>query len=84
MQRHAVRTPAEALVYITDCNLATVCDMATKKRRPKLEFERQILIAQRAINWMQDMGVDFSTTRAKDVVACGGVKEWARMFMPTP
>jgi len=82
MQKHYVRTPEEALAYITDCNLATVCDMAAKKSRPKSEFERQIKIAQTAIDWMREMKVDFSSTRAKDVVACGSVKEWAEMFMP--
>lgn len=75
MQKNRVRIPADALAYITDCTLATVCDMASKKRRPKYEFERQISIAQTAITWMQEMGVDFSDTRAKEVVKEGSVKE---------
>lgn len=81
MQKYQVRTQADALAYITDCTLATVCDMAGKKSRPKYEFERQISIAQTAITWMQEMGVDFSTTRAKDVIAAGSVQKWAEKYM---
>lgn len=82
MLKHQVRTPADALAYITDCTLATVCDMAGKKSRPKHEFERQMSIAQTAINWMVQMGIDVYTTRAAEVVAAGGVNEWARRYMP--
>lgn len=77
MQKNQVKTPGDALAYMTDCNLATVSRMALKKSRPKYEFERQISIAQTAVNWMLEMGIDFSTTRATDVVAAGSVKEWA-------
>lgn len=82
MLKHQVRTPADALAYITDCTLATVCNMAGKKSRPKHEFERQMSIAQTAINWMVQMGIDVYTTRAAEVVAAGGVNEWARRYMP--
>lgn len=80
MQKHQVRDAGQALAYITDCTLATVCDMAGKKSRPKHEFERQMSIAQRAIDWMQSFGVDFSGTRAADVVEAGSVQKWAENF----
>ena len=35
MLKYNVRTPADALVYITDCNLATVESMAKKSKRRK-------------------------------------------------
>ena len=82
MQKYQVRTPADALAYITDCTLATVCDMAGKKSRAKHEFERQMAIAQTAITWMQEMGVDVSTTRAESVIAAGSVQKWAEKYMP--
>ena len=82
MNKHNVRTESDALAYITDCNLATVSSMAMKKSRPKHEFERQIAIAQTAIDWMVSMGIDFSTTRANDVIMCGSVENWAMQFMP--
>lgn len=82
MDKHSVRTEGEALAYIVDCTLATVCDMAMKKSRPKGEFDRQMAIAQRGVDWMRQMGVDLSTTRAADVVAAGTVKEWAQTFLP--
>lgn len=82
MQKHMVRDTGQALAYITDCTLATVCDMAFKKKRPKYEFERQIAIAQTAIDWMVQMGVDVSTTRAADVIEAGSVAEWAEKYIP--
>lgn len=84
MMKYAVRTPADALAYLTDCTLATVCDMASKKRRPHFEFLRQMSIAQTGVTWMQEMGVDTSTTRAADVIAAGGVQKWAEQWMNRP
>ena len=80
MQKHNVRSAGDALAYITDCTLATVSLMAMKKRRPAGEYARQIAIAQTAINWMQEMGVDIETTRAGDAVREGGVAEWAEKY----
>lgn len=81
MLKHTVRTPEQALAYITDCNLATVCELAMRKYRLKHEFERQISIAQTAIDWMIAMNVDMSGTRAVEVIKCGSVWDWARAFM---
>jgi len=83
MMTYKVRTPELALAYITDCNLATVESMAMKKTRPKGEFERQISIAQTAINWMLQMGVDVSDTRAAKIVADynGDVTEYIKEIM---
>lgn len=82
MQKHQVGNTGQALAYITDCTLATVCDLAMKKKRPKYEFERQMSIAQTAINWMVQMGVDVTTTRAEDVIEAGSVEKWAAKYMP--
>lgn len=81
MQKHQVKTPEDALVYITDCTLATVSNMAYKTRRQKHEFERQMSIAQTAVNWVVEMGIDVSKSRVAEVVAAGSVNEWARRFM---
>lgn len=82
MRNWEVREPGQALAYITDCTLATVCNLAGKKSASKSEFQRQKSIAQQAITWMQQMQVDFSKTRAEDVVKAGGVEAWAEQFMP--
>ena len=82
MNRWDVRTPADALAYITDCTLATVCDMAVKKSRAKHEYARQKAIAQRAIDWMAQMDVDMQNTRARDVILIGSVDRWAATFEP--
>ena len=78
-----VKTVNDALAYITDCNLATVVSLALKKSRPKSEFIRQIDIAQFAVDWMQQMDVDFSGTRAEDIVNKfdGNVKLWIEAYL---
>lgn len=83
MSKHQVRDTSGALVYLTDCTLATVCHLAMKKSAPKSELLRQITIAQTAIDWMDQFGVDYSKTRAADVKALGGkVEVWAEQFKP--
>ena len=68
MRTGDVRTPEQAFTYITDCNLATVILMASKKSRPKGEFDRQISIAQISINWIVGMKMDYEGTRAEHVI----------------
>jgi hypothetical protein len=80
MNQLSVKDPGMALAYITDCTLATVCDLAMKKARAQYEFDRQKSIAQKAINWMVEMNVDFSRTRAADVVNAGSVDAWAEKY----
>jgi len=82
MQKYQVRNAENALAYITDCNLATVCSMAVKKSRNMYEFERQISIAQTAIDWMIEMHIDFSGTRVENVIKHGSVNEWVKTFIP--
>ena len=82
MMKYQVRTTGDALAYITDCTLATVCDLAMKKSRPKHEYARQKSIAQSAVDWMAQMGVDPQGTRAEDVLAAGTVDAWASTFEP--
>lgn len=76
-----VRTPEQALVYITDCCLATVSHMAMLKSRNKREFERQKSIAQKACNWIEKMGIDPAGTRAEDIVGRITVTEWVKPFI---
>lgn len=82
MNKWSVINAGQALAYITDCTLATVCSMAQKKSIIKSEYKRQMDIAQTAIYWMDQFGVDYSTTRAKDVKDSGSVVAWARKFEP--
>ncbi|RKZ84410.1 MAG: hypothetical protein DRQ39_08365 [Gammaproteobacteria bacterium] len=77
-----VKTPEQALAYITDCTLATVASMAMLKSRKKGEFARQISIAQKSIDWMNQMGVDMSGTRAEDVMkVSGSVEAWVQPYI---
>jgi hypothetical protein len=81
MNMHEIRDAGQALAYVTDCTLATVTDLASLSRPPKHELQRQIGIAQKAIDWMGQFGVDYSKTRAQDVKEQGGsVEKWADKF----
>lgn len=83
MSKHQVRDTSGALAYLTDCTLATVSDLARRKSASKSELRRHISIAQTAIDWMDQFGVDYTHTRAADVKAVGGkVELWAEQFKP--
>lgn len=75
-----IRSEADLVSYLTDCTLATVSSMSMKKSRPVGEYQRQISIAQLAINKGVQMGVRFDS-RAADVISAGGsVSEWANQY----
>lgn len=84
MRECDVRSPEAALAYMIDCTLATVIRLAMKKSRRKREFERQINIAQKGINWARDMHIDLSTTRTQEIEDKydGSVEAWAKACMP--
>ncbi len=78
-----VRTKSEALRYLADCQLATVSDMAMKKSRPKYDYIRHIQIAQKAVNWLRDFGIEPEKgERAFEVINDfkGIVSDWARKY----
>ena len=82
MSNRDVKTPEQALAYMTECTLATVVDMALANSRPKDQFQRQISIAQKGIFWMGQMNIDMSS-RAERVMkeAGGSVALWAEFIM---
>ena len=83
MMKSQVRTPADALAYMTDCTLATVCRMAMRKSRAAGEYQRQIAIAEFGVRWTIANGVPIEGTRVGEVYRLGrGVAEWAKQFEP--
>lgn len=82
MMKRDVRSTGDAVAYLVDCTLATVCDMAGKKSRSHYELDRQIEIAQTGCDWMIQMGVKTDTTRADEVKRLfnGSVREWAKKY----
>jgi len=72
MKKCSVQTPELALIYITDCNLATVEEMLARKSKRKCEFQRQISICQTAIGWIKDMNIVATGTRVREVMDHGG------------
>lgn len=84
MMKSQVRTPADALAYMTDCTLATVCRMAMRKSRAKGEYERQIAIADTGVRWMIEMNVPREQySRAEGVEKRGSVAAWAKGYEPS-
>jgi hypothetical protein len=82
MHPSRIATTDQALSYLTDCTLATVCDLAMKKSASKSELKRQISMAQTAIDSMKRFNVDFKGTRAEDICSKhnGSVAAWAETF----
>lgn len=81
MMKYNVRIAEDALAYLLDCSLATVCDMAMKKSKSKSEYRRQISIAQVNYDWCVAFCSKIEKTRAQEVYENGGsVDEWARRF----
>jgi len=77
--KHLVNNTSDALLYITDCTLATVAYMGSLKSKNKSDYNRQIEIAQSAINWIIQFNVSNIKSRPFDVISKfnGSVKAWA-------
>ena len=77
-----IDNPRQALLYLTDCALATVGDIAISgKKINKFEYERHILIAQTAIDLLMKFNIEIGVyTRIYEVVVLNkkSVKEWAK------
>lgn len=81
--KHEVRTVEEALLYLTDCTLATVSGMAMLKSRKKHEYERQIAMAQQACDWIYQFNITVPTrSRIHDVLSTQtrSVRVWADKY----
>jgi len=84
MQKHLVRTPEDALLYLTDCHLATVSDLAMKRSRGKHEFERHIQIAQTSVDWIKSFRIEIPVhSRAYDVLSLPDqkVSSWVEKYL---
>lgn len=93
MRREQVRTMDEALVYLVDCTLATVCHLAMVKSKSKSEYRRQIDMAQFGIDNIMKNLSDASdrvkeavrNSRAHDILKRNiKVDEWAKGFEELP
>ena len=77
-----VKNADQALVYIADCNLATVSHLASLKSRSIGEYNRQTVIAQHCVDWIKRFDIDPDKTRAEEVLNNfgGSVKKWAAQY----
>lgn len=83
MRKENIRNSEQLVAYLMDCNLATVCGMASLKSSKKGELKRQILIAQHGIDKMNILNIHHHDTRVEDVRACeSSVEKWAEQFKP--
>jgi hypothetical protein len=83
MNANLIRNEKQALLYLADCNLATVSYLASKKSRKKGEYERHIEIAQKSVNFLKQFNLDIEIdSRAYEVLSNEkqSVKQWAKKF----
>jgi hypothetical protein len=81
MRKEQVRNLGDAFLYILDCQLATVSNMAMLKSRSQYEFKRQKAIAQTMVDWARTFELSIEpTSRAADAIASDGVEEWANLY----
>lgn len=82
MNKDKVHGPVDALVYLIDCQLATVIHVIGKRTSPHCDVRRHISIAQLGVDWMREYRANFEGTRAEDVVNDfgGNVEAWAQRF----
>ncbi len=85
MSKAAIRTPQQALLYMAECQLATVTSLAIRKKRGKYEYKRQIDIAQTCIDQIQQLKISKNVnSRAYTVISRfgGKVEDWAKHYEP--
>lgn len=80
MHKHEIRNEGDALVYLTDCTLATVETLAMRKTPPKAELSRQMSMAEHAISWIYSCGLNYKGSRIEDVKAAGGINKWVEQM----
>lgn len=81
MNRWDIKTLEDAFVYLADCQLATVVDLAMKKSKSKSEYERQILIAQIFCDYIKEFKLKDEGNRFEKVQALGNnVEKYAEQI----
>lgn len=75
-----VRSPEGALVFLADCQLATVAELAGKKSRGKFDFDRQVSIAKLYCKWLAEFNISAKGTRVETAMKMGGVDEFVRKY----
>jgi hypothetical protein len=69
---NSIITVEDAFLYHTNCQLATVDDLAMKKSRSNYEFKRQKLIAKQMCDFIRDHNIEVDAgNRAEDVKLLG-------------
>jgi hypothetical protein len=66
-----------ALLYITDCLLATVDGMAMVKPASRRDYKRHISIAQKAVDYLSGFHINPKGTRAEEICHIQSVRKWA-------
>lgn len=85
MMKCNVRSLEDAYAYTADCLLATVSDMAMKKKASRRGYDRHISIAQTACDFIKDFQVKVEAgSRVYEVLhsPTQSVAEWAKRYEP--
>ena len=85
--KEQIEKPEDAVLYLTECTLATVAHMAMIKSKSKGEFDRQIAIAQTGIDTIKMFDLKAARgTRVEQIVSQQGmnVAKWVVEFLSSP
>lgn len=77
MRLENVTTASDALIYLSECNLATVEGLSLKKSKLKTSYARHIEIAQISIDFLSKIGINADSSRVSDVKKAGSVQKLA-------
>lgn len=82
MRREQVKDERMALLYLGDCQMATVESLAMTKSRKKGDYERQINIAQLYCDWIKEFQIPVDPNNRIQLVydAGGSVAEYLKPF----
>ena len=85
MMKCNVRSLEDAYTYTADCLLATVSDLAMKKKASRRGYDRHISIAQTACNFIKDFHVPIEKgSRVSEILQSPNqsVADWAKKYEP--
>ena len=84
MREHEIRDAVDLVLYIADCQLATVDSLALTKSRSKSSYERHKSIAGVLVREIVRLGVDVKKldegNRVLDVIKAGSVDKYVEEF----
>lgn len=82
VNRYMVKSLDDMIDYLVNCTLATVASMALTKSRVKREYQKQMDMAQKSVDWIKHLWVNYKAKRICDVIKQhdGSVASWVSEY----